>query len=63
MDSLGRNIAEVGIAHLGQCVVLVHRVDGLGEFGAAGFIDAARIVPNPFVSVPFSDGAGLANLG
>ena len=45
-----------------MAVVTVHRVDCLGELGAARLVDAARIRPAPFVPVLLSDDAEVLDL-
>jgi hypothetical protein len=42
---------QVRIANLRVLVLCVHGVDGLGELGAAAFIDAARIDPDVAITI------------
>jgi hypothetical protein len=39
-------IAEVGKTDLGTGIPRVHGVDGFGQFGAAGLVDATVVDPN-----------------
>ena len=56
---VGGDIREEGIADLGVAVPVEHRVDGLGQLGAAGFIDTAGVDPDVAVTVAAGDFARL----
>lgn len=47
----------MGVADCGSLVPIVHGVDGLGQLGAACFVDATRVDPRVFISIRASHGA------
>jgi hypothetical protein len=57
------NVAQEDIADLGPLVPAEHGIDGLGQFGAAALVDAARIDPDPFEIVRGRLLAALSDLG
>jgi len=44
-------VFQEGVAHSGLAIPGKHGVDGLGELGAAGLVDAARVDPDIIVAV------------
>ncbi len=55
-------VVQISIADLGLGVSLEHRIDGFGELGAAGLVNAAGIDPYPVMTVSVRDATGLPDL-
>ena len=56
-----RNVVEVRVADQGLRVPCKHGVDSLGEFSAAGAVDAACIDPKPFDAVRLCKNTAFAH--
>ena len=49
---IAADVGKIGIADLGSCVPIEHRIDGLGELGAARFVYTTGV--NPALGPPIT---------